>query len=93
MRRIAAAWGGACALVATSSAAIGQSVQPAKPPAAAAPSDSRPAAPDSVTLRIVNTELRAAVQIIQQYLDKPIIYSGAGAGPQVTLESPRPVSR
>jgi general secretion pathway protein D len=51
--------------------------------------------PDSVTLRIVNTELRSAVQIIQQYLDKPVIFSGAGggAGPQVSLELPRPVPR
>jgi len=48
---------------------------------------------DSVTLRIVNTELRAAVQIVQQYLDKPVIFSGPGAGPQVTLEPPRPVAR
>jgi general secretion pathway protein D len=50
-------------------------------------------ASDSVTLRIVNTELRAAVQIVQQYLDKPVIFSGPGAGPQVTLEPPRPVAR
>jgi general secretion pathway protein D len=46
-----------------------------------------------VTLRIVNTELRAAVQIIQQYLDKPVIFSGPSAGPQVSLELPRPVPR
>ena len=93
MRRVVAGW--ACALVATSSAAIGQSVGPQSAKPAAALSDSRPAAPDSVTLRIVNTELRSAVQIIQQYLDKPVIFTGAGAGPgpQVTLESPRPVSR
>jgi general secretion pathway protein D len=81
-----------CALLAASSAATGQSsgAQSAKP---APVSDSRTAAPDSVTLRIVNTELRSAVQIVQQYLDKPIIFTGAGAGPQVTLESPRPVPR
>jgi general secretion pathway protein D len=48
---------------------------------------------DSVTLRIVNTELRAAVQVVQQYLDKPVIFSGPSAGPQVTLEPPRPVAR
>jgi general secretion pathway protein D len=48
---------------------------------------------DSVTIRIVGTELRSAVQIMQQYLDKPVIYSGTGAGPQVTLETPRPVPR
>ena len=48
---------------------------------------------DSVTLRIVNTELRSAVQIVQQYLDKPVIFSGPSAGPQVTLELPRPIAR
>ncbi|MDB4878330.1 MAG: hypothetical protein JWM41_4776 [Gemmatimonadetes bacterium] len=52
-------------------------------------------APDSVTLRIVGTELRSAIQIVQQYLDKPVIFSGqgAGAGPPVSLETPRPVAR
>ena len=50
-------------------------------------------APDSVTIRIVSTELRSAVQIMQQYLDRPVIFVGAGAGPQVTLETPRPVPR
>ncbi|MDB4878548.1 MAG: type and secretion system protein [Gemmatimonadetes bacterium] len=50
-------------------------------------------APDSVTLRIVATELRSAIQIIQQYLDKPVIFSGATAGPQVSIETPRPVPR
>jgi len=48
---------------------------------------------DSVTLRIVNTELRTAVQIVQQYLDKPVIFTGTGAGAQVTLELPKPVAR
>jgi general secretion pathway protein D len=49
--------------------------------------------PDSVTIRIVGIELRSAVQIIQQYIDRPVIFSGAGPGPQVTLETPRPVAR
>jgi len=57
--------------------------QPARPPQQ----------PDSVTIRIVGIDLRAAVQIIQQYIDRPIIFSGPGAGPQVTLETPRPVAR
>ena len=52
-----------------------------------------PRASDSVSLRIVNTELRSAVQIIQQYLDKPVIFAGPNGGPQVTLELPRPVPR
>jgi general secretion pathway protein D len=49
--------------------------------------------PDSVTIRIVGIDLRAAVQIIQQYIDRPIIFNGSGPGPQVTLETPRPVAR
>jgi general secretion pathway protein D len=48
---------------------------------------------DSVTIRFVGTELRSAVQIMQQYLDRPVIFSGAGAGPQVSLETPHPVPR
>ena len=48
---------------------------------------------DSVTLRIVDTELRAAVQLVQQYLDRPVIFSGASPGPVVTLEPPHPVAR
>ncbi|HEV8446142.1 MAG TPA: secretin N-terminal domain-containing protein [Gemmatimonadaceae bacterium] len=53
-----------------------------------------PQAPsDSVTIRIVATELRSAVQIMQQYLDRPVIFAGATAGPQVTLETPHPVPR
>ncbi len=51
------------------------------------------AASDSVTIRIVGTELRAAVQIMQQYLDRPVIFTGSGPSPQVTLETPRPVPR
>lgn len=60
---------------------------------AAAQTPARPPLPDSVTIRIVGVELRAAVQIVQQYVDRPIIFSGAGPGPQVTLETPRPVAR
>ena len=52
-----------------------------------------PHAADSVTIRIVGTELRSAVQIMQQYLDRPVIFVGASPGPQVTLETPRPVPR
>jgi general secretion pathway protein D len=48
---------------------------------------------DSVSIRIVGTELRAAVQIIQQYLDRPVIFSGVAGGPHVTLDTPRPVPR
>jgi general secretion pathway protein D len=50
------------------------------------------AMPDSVLIRIVNTDLRTAVQIIQPYLDRPVIFVGTG-GPPVTLELPRPIPR
>lgn len=60
---------------------------------AQAPARSPQAQPDSVTIRIVGIELRSAVQIIQQYIDRPIIFSGPGPGPQVTLETPHPVAR
>jgi general secretion pathway protein D len=51
----------------------------------------RAAAKDSVTIRVVNTDLRAAVQLIGQYLDRPVLFSGQG-GP-VTIETPRPIPR
>jgi general secretion pathway protein D len=49
-------------------------------------------ATDSVTIRLVNTELRAAVQVMAQYLDRPVIFSGQG-GQQVTVETPVPIPR
>ena len=47
---------------------------------AQAPARSPQSQPDSVTIRIVGIELRSAVQIIQQYIDRPIIFSGPGPG-------------
>jgi general secretion pathway protein D len=47
---------------------------------------------DSVTIRLINTELRAAVQMMAQYLDRPVLFSGQG-GQQVTIETPVPVPR
>lgn len=47
---------------------------------------------DSVNIRIVNTDLRTAVQMMQQYLDRPVVISG-NASAMVTLETPRPVPR
>src|SRR6185436_8536248 len=51
-----------------------------------------PAKVDSVMLSIVNTDLRSAVQMMQPYLDRPIIFSGQGVT-QVSLETPRPIPR
>ena len=47
---------------------------------------------DSVTIRLVDVDLRAAVQALARYMDRPVVFSGA-AGARVTLESPRPVAR
>ena len=47
---------------------------------------------DSVTIHLVDVDLRAAVQALSRYMDRPVVYSG-GAGNRVTLETPRPVAR
>ncbi len=50
------------------------------------------AAGDSVMIRLVDVDLRAAVQALSRFMDRPVVFSGA-AGARVTLESPRPVAR
>jgi general secretion pathway protein D len=79
----AAAGGGIllCALLFSSRIALSQGSPPVLTPAQ-----------DSVMLRLVNTELRAAVQVMAQYLDRPVLFGGP-AGTQVTLETPQPVPR
>ena len=64
------------------------------PPAAAQDPAGAPRSPasDSVTIRMVNTELRAAVRILGQYLDRPVLFSGSGSA-LVTIETPTPVPR
>lgn len=47
---------------------------------------------DSVSIRLVDVDLRAAVQALSHYMDRPVVFSGA-AGNRVTLETPRPVPR
>lgn len=47
---------------------------------------------DSVNVRLVDVELRSAVQALGQYLDRPVLFSGNGSA-RVTLETPRPVPR
>jgi general secretion pathway protein D len=47
---------------------------------------------DSVTVRLVDVDLRAAVQALARYMDKPVVFSGA-PGAHVTLETPRAVPR
>ena len=47
---------------------------------------------DSVSVRFANTDLRTAVQLMSQYLDRPLLFSGQGTGP-VTMDTPRPIRR
>lgn len=46
---------------------------------------------DSVTIRLIDVDLRAAVQALARYLDKPILF-GQVTTTRVTLETPRPVA-
>lgn len=47
---------------------------------------------DSVSIRLVNTDLRAVVQMLGQFLDHPVLFNGA-SGAVVTLETPHPIHR
>jgi general secretion pathway protein D len=44
----------------------------------------------AVTINLVDVDLRAAVQAMSQYLDRPVVF-GALNGSRVTLQTPRPV--
>jgi type II secretory pathway component GspD/PulD (secretin) len=48
---------------------------------------------DSVSVRLVDADVRAAVQSLGRYLDKPVIFGGGIGGGRVTLETPGPVPR
>ena len=45
---------------------------------------------DSVSIRLVDVDLRSAVQVLGKYLDRPVVF-GAVNGVRVTLETPHPV--
>ena len=45
---------------------------------------------DSVSVKLIDVDLRAAVQVLSRYLDKPVVFGGVG-GNRVTIETPRPV--
>jgi len=47
---------------------------------------------DSVMIRLVDVDLRAAIHSIARYLDRPVVF-GALNGGRVTLETPAPVPR
>ena len=48
---------------------------------------------DSVTIRLVDVDVRAAIQALARHIDRPVIFGAAGAGQRVTLETPQPVPR
>jgi general secretion pathway protein D len=47
---------------------------------------------DSVSIRIVDVDLRQAVQMLSQYLDRPVVF-GALTSQNVTIQTPRPIAR
>lgn len=47
---------------------------------------------DSVRVRLVDVDLRAAIQSLAPYIDRPVIFAGIGAT-RITLETPGPVPR
>jgi len=47
---------------------------------------------DSVTARLVNADLRLAIQALARYLDRPVVLAQIG-DVRVTLETPKPVPR
>ncbi|HEX2780175.1 MAG TPA: secretin N-terminal domain-containing protein [Gemmatimonadaceae bacterium] len=46
---------------------------------------------DSVTIRLVDADLRSVVQVLSRYLDRPVVFGSIGAA-RVTIETPRPVA-
>jgi len=46
---------------------------------------------DSVSIRLIDVDLRVAVQALARYLDKPILFGSVNAT-RVTLETPRPIA-
>jgi len=63
------------------------------PPRATAQVDSLVGARnDSVSARLVNVDLRLAIQTLARYLDRPVLFGNIG-DVRVTLETPQPVAR
>ena len=48
---------------------------------------------DSVTIRLVDVDVRAAIQALSRHLDRPVIFGALSGGQRVTLETPRAVPR
>jgi len=47
---------------------------------------------DSISIRLVDVDIRSAVQLLAPFLDKPVLFSGPG-GVNVTLETPTAIPR
>jgi general secretion pathway protein D len=62
------------------------------PVAGRAQDSTRVGAPDSVVVRFANAELRAVVQALGRYLDRPLLVGNVPTV-QITFESPTPVPR
>src|SRR5690348_388907 len=48
---------------------------------------------DSVSVHLVDADIRAAVEALAPYLDKPVGFGSTVPGARVTLETPTPVAR
>jgi len=48
---------------------------------------------DSISVHLVDADLRAAVQALAPYLDRPVAFGSSVPGAKVTLETPHPVPR
>jgi len=48
---------------------------------------------ESVTVHLVDADLRAVVQALAPYLDRPVVFGSTVPGTRVTLETPHPVAR
>lgn len=48
---------------------------------------------DSVSVHLVDADLRAAVEALAPYLDRPVAFGSSVPGAKVTLETPHPVPR
>ncbi len=46
---------------------------------------------DSVNVKLVDVDLRAAVEALGRYLDKPVVFGGVGSN-RVTIQTPHPVT-
>jgi len=64
----------------------------ARPPMASAQTDTVSLHGDSVVVHLIDVDLRAAVQVLGRYLDRPVVI-GNVAGTRVTFETPQPVPR